>query len=112
MLMRFLKSLNYITDETVVYSWPSLIAYLIIVGVLVWSYLYHIAVVLYLTLALLFVCAVMIQTYASNKGKLGTFHKGKGYNPISFFAILLPCAFLTILLSCAYFIYTAIYATL
>ena len=91
-----MRSLNYIKDENVLYSWPSILGFCIMIGILIWSYTNHITTLVYSTSAIFLVCVTMIQIYAPMK---------KGYNALSFFVILWPCVFLTIAFTLAYFIY-------
>jgi hypothetical protein len=83
------------------YSWGSIIGFSIIIGIMIWSYMKHIAIITYSTLVLLITCITMIRLYAYNKSSIFIELTG-GYNGITLFVTLYFFVFVTIFTTVVY----------
>lgn len=82
------------------YSWPSIIGFSIIIGIMIWSYMKQIVMITYSTLVLLITCITLIRVVAYNKSD-----RWGGYNGIRFFITLYFFVFVTIFSTGGYLIF-------
>ena len=84
------------------YSWPSIIGFSIIIGIMIWSYMKQIVMITYSILVLLITCITLIRVVAYNKSDI---RWNEGYNGIRFFITLYFFVFVTIFTTGGYLIF-------